>query len=244
MTEKQQEILTGLMLGDGSLELGKWSKNACLRITRAAKDKNYSEWGRDMFLQFLTPRSLADSSVYDKRTKKTYPRTILRTGCRPIFTTFREVWYSKNKKIVPQNLQLTSLTVAVWFADDGNISIRGKKQIVIKLSTHGFTKQEVYLLSKKLRERYHFDFPVYEDDGHHVIIVSTQPALVVLRDIAPVFPPSSKLDEWKKVDWNQNLYVPPCRWCQSTKTYKNGKYETGKQKFKCKDCFRNFVVVD
>ena len=52
LTQQQQEIFNGLMLGDGSLEKHKNGKNGKLKITRAKKDRNYLEYHSKIFQNF------------------------------------------------------------------------------------------------------------------------------------------------------------------------------------------------
>jgi hypothetical protein len=52
-------------------------------------------------------------------------------------------------KIVPKNLELTPLTLLIWFLDDGTVRKNARQ---IKLHTDGFYKQDVEFLISKLSE--------------------------------------------------------------------------------------------
>jgi hypothetical protein len=57
--------------------------------------------------------------VFDNRTAKTYHNTKMQTHRTELFEEQYQRWYPNGKKIVPQDVALTPLSLAIWFADDG-----------------------------------------------------------------------------------------------------------------------------
>lgn len=248
LTSLQKEILNGLMLGDGGLEKHKNCMNPSLRITRVYTDLEYLLYNAEVFQNYLTSKSITECyETYDKRTGKKYFSSRLRTKCSEDFLPFYKKWYPEGKKIIPKDLELTPLTIAIWIADDGHISNPGQRKnlLNLKFSTHGFSEDEVYFLSTLLKTRYNFIFPVYNDSGKYVIRLNhSDRTKKVLQDIDPIFPESMnrKSNIWRCSE--AKLYFrktyPPCKWCLSTKIYKNGT-ENGKQKYQCQICKRQFI---
>jgi hypothetical protein len=90
---------------------------------------------------------------FDKRTKKTY--VSWRFYTKPIFKSWRTVFYSKNKKIVPRdwkNFKLGPLSLAVWYMDDGGRGARTPRGMVI--SVKGYTFKDRKFLKKYLEQRF------------------------------------------------------------------------------------------
>ncbi len=212
LTQQQKEILTGFMLGDGSLSLFKNSKNALLEISRSIIDQETIFYHSEIFKDFMTDNGIKTRSIFDSRTNKTYPHIKMRTRALPCFTEFHKIWYSK-KKVIPNNLQLTPLTIATWFADDGSVYFHFKNnklynnELRIQIATNGFSKEEVYFLAKLLAERYNFRIPVYKawnkdplKNQYYIMIVKKSDVKTFLMDIDPYFPlMSRKSDKWRQL---------------------------------------------
>src|SRR2546430_153581 len=161
MAPAEAEVLTGLMLGDGSLPLGERARNAHLSVTRAARDLEYQLWTAGVFADRLTPRGVVVRDVHDARTGRTYQSAVLRTRSEPAFTEARRRWYPNGKKQVPAALTLTAPVVAVWLADDGSVTAASRRCPDIKLATHGFSVAEVEHLAGLLSRRYAGPVGVY-----------------------------------------------------------------------------------
>lgn len=70
---------------------------------------------------------------------------------RPITDEVREVrWFPANQgwyKILPDDIELTPLTTAVWFGDDGNTRWNPHPSVQLRIGTNSFSKDEVERLS-------------------------------------------------------------------------------------------------
>jgi hypothetical protein len=153
LTPRQQSILTGLMLGDGSLTR-RTRGGSELRVTHSTRDLAYSEWVRDEYREPFSPR-LSISDHVDKRTGRTYGRAAVSTRVFACFGPERDRWYPDGAKIVPRDLRLDALALAVWFGDDGSCSSRRDDRsrqgaLVWQLATHSFTLPDVEYLRDEL----------------------------------------------------------------------------------------------
>lgn len=255
LTVEQEEILTGLMLGDGSLNKNK-SPSAYLVVHRARKDDEYINTHINIFNNFKINKT--ETEYFDRRTNKTYFSSTLRTLSHPILTKWHGVWYKDKHKIIPNNLKLTPLTLATWFADDGSIFIRNKNKnnghFIANISTHCFSKIEVEFLQKKLYKTFNLNFKIRKDlrrnsIQYFLILENSKEILKLIKIIDPVFP---KGMERKSNIWRNNMNLlykikgyPKCPICDSQKTIKIGfteskNPENKKQRYRCKDCNKIF----
>lgn len=149
---EQQAILDGSLLGDGSLSKprGKSSKSYFTKA-QCFKRREYLDW----HLQELQPFS-SSIKIYDNYASgKKYKRAIFATHASEELGKLRERWYPNGKKIVPCNLKLTPLNVAIWFCDDGSNFVP-KRQC--RLATYCFSRNDCEHLIEQLHS---FDIECY-----------------------------------------------------------------------------------
>jgi len=185
LTLIQNEVLIGSLLGDGSISLSEKSKYPRFKIDRKILDKPYLEWQYNIF-ENLFSSSIRSFERYDKRYNKSHQYCSFKTRAVPAFLKYYQDWYPNGKKILPTNIQLTKLIIAVWFADDGCLSRSGKKALTLKFSTENFGKIGTEILSNKLDARYNIKFPIYQkkkDKDQWIIKTSTDAAVLVMKDI-------------------------------------------------------------
>ena len=134
---QQSQIVLGSILGDGYLY-----KNGRLQIEHCEKDRPYVEWkhGKLARLTSGTPKRCVR---YDLRTKKRY--ISWRFYTKSIFKSLRNLFYVKDKKIIPRGkIGLDPLGLAVWFMDDGGRGARTPKGMI--MSVRGYClKDRIYL---------------------------------------------------------------------------------------------------
>lgn len=204
----QLEVLDGLMLGDGALYRYKPGYNPHLCIARKITDKNYLIDNYSYFKNFCN-REPFDFSVFDKRTNKTYYSCKFITQHRQEFVSSYERWYPLGEKIVPRDLVLTPLMCAIWFCDDGCVTVNKKcNTIRLKLSTHGFSKEDVEFLIEKLTEITNEYYSICEDDGNFFIYGSDKATKKFIKFIENDIPISmSRKNKWSKIDFNCSSFA-------------------------------------
>lgn len=254
LTMFQEEVLSGLMLGDGHLSIGGKAKNPRLRINRTDRDTEYAEWIAAVFSPYTTNKSLGRTTYFDPRTGKTYGRTTFCSIRHPDFMPAYATWYGTGSRQVPRNLQLSPITVAVWMADDGSVYQKMREGstsgIELKFNTSSFTEEGVDFLVDLLNARYAGGFSKYgnyKGKGQCVIMTSTRPAARLLRDIDPVFPPQPKARFWRE-GFDITKTRPDCPACGADAVFRNGfYYGTGTvrlaQKLKCRLCENKWKVT-
>mgnify|MGYP001587712397 FL=1 len=136
LTPRQREILVGCILGDAYVTpLGK------IRIEHSTKQRAYVDWKRKELLSLCysgEPREI--THVY--RGKRYQSIFFL---LRQYFRIWQNVFYPEKRKVFPKALQLTPLSLAVWYMDDGCWT--GKK---ILISTESFRGESMSHLQDAL----------------------------------------------------------------------------------------------
>jgi hypothetical protein len=188
-TQQQENVLTGLMLGDGNLYKRPANLNAALQVHRCQKDLDYLEFQANLFKEFITPAGICKYDYHYKY--KGEPRTnhqcSFRTHAHPLFTNWYNLWYPNNHKTIPNNLELNSEIIAHWFCDDGCTFPKKNTScnFSLELSTNGFSKEEVYFLRDKLIDRYNENFVAasINKGQYYFISCSNNAARALLLDI-------------------------------------------------------------
>lgn len=162
----QSEILLGNMLGDGHISklVEGTRQNSHFTINQRTDRSGYVDdlfrlyepysrkisYGKTKRPSFVDGRICHDDTCWDGR--YTY-WCKLRTVSHPVFSECRRRWYKnpygKSEKIVPRDIRLSWLTVAIWACDDGTCR---KADRAFILHTDSFCRSEVRFLIRRLRE--------------------------------------------------------------------------------------------
>ena len=184
------------MLGDASLQKPmKPNHNSFFVVKQAKYRREYLEW---MFEEF---GYLSQGICEGKGQSPSYPERKTEnvrfyTRSLPVFKALRNKWYPQPKgiKIVPPDIELDPLAIAVWFADDGT---NRKKNGRFTFCTNSFTEQDCNILITQLEQ---FGFKAWRDNRKDEgrIHISRSHRLDFHDLIAPHFP-------WKCFEYKLNL---------------------------------------
>lgn len=159
----QKQVILGSMLGDGHLTavrdgyknpIGKtWAKNSSYNEGHSPKQLDYLSWKAKQLSNFFN-------------SFPTLKNNQLNTFHHKIFTDLEEKWYKRDEngkyilnekghriKIVPKDLFLTPLIVAIWYLDDGTLSYKESqkyKRRTVVISTDSFNQDECLFLISRL----------------------------------------------------------------------------------------------
>lgn len=142
MTERQKQLLIGMLLGDGHLERQRGALSARLKIEHSVAQSAYLDWKFSEWEEWVrTPPKLRQR----RNRLGTYSTNIGFTTLSHVeFEEFRERFYRGRQKVIPEELELTPLSMATWFMDDG--SRKSGQCRGLYLNTQSFTDSEVDLL--------------------------------------------------------------------------------------------------
>jgi ubiquinol-cytochrome c reductase cytochrome b subunit len=144
------DFITGSLLGDGYLE--KHGNGSRLCLQQEQSNKSYLFW----LHQFLWNHGYCNFKIPDIKERignKSKIRYILRlkTWTYSSFNSIQNKWYKNNKKILPVNIDISPLALAIWIMDNGSRLGKG-----LKLCTNNFTYDECKILQDKLITQYDF----------------------------------------------------------------------------------------
>lgn len=143
LTQRQQEIINGALLGDGSVVKPKNGLNAY--FSYLSKSEEHVRAVCTELEDYVSPGFYYKyEEIYDKRTNKSYSHYVFRTQTNPTLTEIYNIWYKNNIKIVPKNLVLTPLTCLIWYLGDGELhKCSTKVKGEIYLCTDSFSKEDI-----------------------------------------------------------------------------------------------------
>lgn len=155
LSQQQQDILLGLLLGDGSLEFNGY-QGTRLQIKQSVRKQEYVLWLYDQFKEYVStpPQQRLD-------TKQWY----FATRSMRDFTLLYEQFYPGGIKTVPSTISdmfQNPLTLAIWYMDDGSLDFREKYHYSFSLSTDAFSRDEVELLQQILQVTFNIEASIQQ----------------------------------------------------------------------------------
>jgi predicted transcriptional regulator len=166
LTTRQHEIFIGSMLGDGCLSRQPVNWNWLIQQSFADHKNFPKESYMQFFLDELGGWSRCAKIVMKSHRAKIIDGKIGRVQCEPyptwryescnhlIWTEMGKKWYAPQlvngriRKVIPNDLKLTPLSMAIWYMDDG---VNQARDAQAKLCTNGFTEEEVVFLAEVMK---------------------------------------------------------------------------------------------
>lgn len=163
-TLAQQSLITGSLLGDATMRMGKGAVNANFKIEQGLVQKEYVLWKYEILkpLVLTEPKLSFRNDENGKRYAKSWWfRTIRHPKLTEIYFTFyRTNGYRCGRKIVPESISrlIDPMALAIWIMDDGSYS-KNK----IDISTYSFTLSEINLLQRTILSKFKIHLNFYKD---------------------------------------------------------------------------------
>jgi hypothetical protein len=155
MQQRTQAIMTGLILGDGYLtKPDRTPGKSMLDIKYNEKYLSYLKWIHKEIKE-LNPSPI--------RQKKNYNQYRFYTKANKEVGKLRELFYPNGIKIIPKYIAKylkNSLTIAVWYQDDGTLDFRSGYHANSLFATHCFSRDECQLLADALQKNFKLDVRV------------------------------------------------------------------------------------
>lgn len=151
-------VIEGCLLGDGSL--GSSGKHYRLRIEHKIAHSEYVWWKYTLLKRITVSQP-----------QKIPSHNSIRFGTigHPQITLLRNKWYGKNNtKKLPKNFELTNLSIAIWFMDDGC-----KHRDTVDISVHNFQLTDIKKLQKMLNV-YNISSTINNDSKGYRIYIKKQ----------------------------------------------------------------------
>lgn len=153
-SQRQKEIVFGTLLGDGYLRPTNGNSKNCsyaLSCCHGEKQLEYLKWKFSEFSNFVTTR---DFKINTRQFKGNAPTYAFSTVSHPFLNEAHAICYWNNgKKDISQQWleQLTPLSIAVWYMDDGSLN---KRYHTIVLCTNSFSHTGQLLAIDYFQMRY------------------------------------------------------------------------------------------
>lgn len=157
LSDVQMQVIIGSLLGDGCLEkVCKIGRNSRFTEGHGLLQKEWLQWKQNILGDWVS-----NFTYLKSKDRESYR---LKTIVHPKFNDLENQWYQRDEfgnyilkkvskrfhriKIVPKNLTLTPLSLAVWYLDDGYNQINHSGCII---STLGFVLSEIEFLIDKIK---------------------------------------------------------------------------------------------
>lgn len=171
LTQNQQDILVGCLLGDANLQTFNQGRTWRLRMLQKAAHQGYLFNKYDIFKDLVSSPPIY-GETFDQRTEKTYKRWYFNSITSSSFRFLAQKFYTyddinqKWVKRVPSDIGelLTPVGLAYWYMDDGALKWKGKSNAV-RLCTDSFLEQEVNLLRNVLKDKFQLETSIQRKDG-------------------------------------------------------------------------------
>lgn len=161
LTKKEfYSAVLGIVLGDGYLRRNK-TKYASLSIGHSLLQKEYAKWKGNL-LNHLTSITYREDKYF--RDEKVYYRFFVDTKSHPFLDRIWRLAYKNGKKRITDKIlnRLTPLGIAIWFMDDGTMSIKRERRIgrgliagrQMHLCTQSFTEKENKIIQRYFQDKY------------------------------------------------------------------------------------------
>ena len=147
-TQRQKDIALGSLLGDAYLRPS--GNSFSLSFIHGEKQKAYLDWKRNEFQNFVVqPQYYCSSREFHGN----LPSYQFGTINHPYLTELHALCYGSGRKAVTAEWleQISPLSLAVWYMDDGSIN---KRYGTIVLCTNSFSNDGQLLIIDFLSERY------------------------------------------------------------------------------------------
>lgn len=116
LTQLERSIIVGSILGDGYIRIIPGRSDAFLEINHSMKAKEYVDY------KFKSLQRLCESAPKERKTNGDRIAYRFFTKQHPEITQMFQLFYKDGRKIIPKNLTLDPLSVAIWYMDDGSRS--------------------------------------------------------------------------------------------------------------------------
>ena len=156
ITERQMEIIIGSLLGDGYIvkqQVGNCRFGKKQRIDRVEYiqwlHKELMPYSRKVTKEISSRPVRRNGRIFHEKENGFLESCCLKTCNHPTFNKLRDKWYNKKIKVIPSDIKLTPLSLAVWFCDDGTLN---KNEYRAVLCTDSFNTDEIERLRELLFE--------------------------------------------------------------------------------------------
>lgn len=186
LTQRQDAIIIGTLLGDGCLERN--GRNVRLRLEHSKDQKSYLVW-KFKELKSIVTGSVMKVRAYHKINKRFYDSYRAYTFSHEAMHYYQNMFYLNNKKVIPNNifeLLKDPLSLAIWFMDDG---YKRNDCNAFRLGTDSFAKEEQALLQEALLKNFGIETKMHKKGKYWNIYIPERESKKFVNIIKPYIIP-------------------------------------------------------
>jgi hypothetical protein len=142
LNQFQKSVIIGTILGDGYLRIVPGRQDAFLEINHALSQREYVMWKYDVL------EGVRAGAPTVRRGNGTRQAVRFHTRQSKELTDIHSLFYNDRVKVIPKDLKLDPVTLAVWFMDDGSRC----RESDVCLNTQQFDIESQLILIKALQE--------------------------------------------------------------------------------------------
>lgn len=197
LSDREKSIILGSLLGDGSLKIHKGYANARFSFRHSIAQKKYFAWKARELAAICGHRCVFSQKAdgWAKMAKLRFQSQAL-----PALTELYRLTHKRHQFMISRSWlnQLTPLSLAIWWCDDGSIIGNGRKGVIC---TDGFDEKSVRLLARYMEVVWKVEMHVgpitRQRDNERVqywrLWLSTEELKKFLRIILPYIPVPSMI---------------------------------------------------
>ena len=179
LTQEQKSLIIGTILGDGYVRIIPKRKNAFLEVNHSATQKEYVYWTYKILKSVVRSGPKLRNGNGNRVACRFY------TQCLPEITQLFDYFYKNKKKLIPNDLKIDALSLAVWFMDDGS-----RSRNTLYLNTQQFSAFDQSVLQKLLLDMFGIRSTLNKDKIYQRIRIVTQDAIKFCNLIREYIPES------------------------------------------------------
>lgn len=142
LTKFEQSVIIGSLLGDGYMRIMPNRSNAFLEINHSIKAKDYVDFKFNSLKRLCKSKPIERENNGDRVAYRFFTKQHLD------LTKIYNLFYKDKVKIIPSNLILNPIILAIWYMDDGSKS----RDSDIYLNTQQFSLKDQKKLLRALRQ--------------------------------------------------------------------------------------------
>ena len=188
LTQKQRDIIVGLLLGDGHLETQNQGRTYRLKVEHSVMQQAYAEWLQTIFREWIRPSGLHIRYKDDKPFSVSFS-TLSHGSLR----FYGQQFYDGRKKVIPKMLakMLSPLSLAIWFMDDG--SLKSERHATYVIHTLGYTLEDLRIVQDTLLKKFSIETRLHRQKGKYWRLYIPRVSAKKFRDtIEPFLLPSMR----------------------------------------------------
>jgi recombination protein RecA len=179
LSDEERAVIIGSLLGDGYMRIVPGRRDAFLEINHSAKAREYVDWKYAILKNICTSPPHVRATNGDRQAYRFF------TQQHGELTQLYALWYVQKKKVIPKDITLNPLILAVWYMDDGSKS----RDSDVYLNTQQFSMNDQRRLLHLLRTL-GINARLNKDKQYHRIRILKESLPRFMQLVAPYVPPS------------------------------------------------------